>query len=236
VHSLERRAAAAAAAAAASPSPLAAAVLARLDDEALGPEDDVSPDDILDVTTRVRRDAAERAAGLDMDSVLKAAAINPNKESLEPQTDAAEPFRKGLGTVDALLWRSAARSSSSPASGANALFRLSLDLVFFFFFFLISSAFCFPLALTAQQLKALGSAAAARPGFSHPRVAAGLTKAAIYVVVDGGKIHVRSVLATLCGRPRTSKDRVLRVQDQAVAIAQQDEGADEPAQDECEYR
>ncbi len=82
-----------------------------------------------------------------------------------------------------------------------------------------------PLVLTAEQLAALHTAAALRPGFAAGRV---LSKAAMYIAVDGRKIHVRSALATLCGRPRTSKDRVLRVQQQAVAIAQVDEGVDEP--------
>ena len=117
---------------------------------------------------------------------------------------------KGVGTVDAVLWRSAARASASPASGKR-------DLVFFFNFFyfffthLPSSSF-FPLVLTAEQLAALHTAAALRPGFAAVRVVGGLSKRAMYIAVDGHKIHVRSALATLCGRPRTSKDRVLRVQ------------------------
>lgn len=193
----------------------------------LAPEDDVAPDDILAITTRSRRDAAERAAGLDMASVLKAAAINPNKESLEPVTDASEPFLKGLGTVDALLWRSAARSSASPSGTDYAVVTTQLRR-----FVSSSRRPCLTLALSADQLATLQAAAAARPGFAHPRQVGGLSKAAMYIAVDGRKMHVRSILATLCGRPRTSKDRVLRVQQQPIAISQPDEGDAEPEQEE----
>lgn len=243
VRSLERRAAdAAAAAAAAAPPPLPADVVARLDNEALGPEDDVAPDDILDVTTRCRRDAAERAAGLGMDAVLKAAAINPSKETLEPQTDVNEPFVKGVGTVDAVLWRSAARSASASSACGTCCSGVCCSFLVFEVCHCISLAvltagalFCllpaYALLLSADQLAALHAAAEPRPGCAPPRVAGGLSKAEMYIAVDGCKVHIRSVLATLCGRPRTSKDRVLRVQQQAVAILQPDEAADEPRED-----
>jgi hypothetical protein len=165
-----------------------------------------------------------------MDAVLKAAAINPNKESVEPGTDAGEPFRRGLGTVDAVLWRNAAQAKQAPAGGMrNGEFRL-----IGFFPRVVLSLVNFPnmrTDLTAQQLAALRAAAALRPGFAAPSNGARLSKTEMYVDVDGRKVHVRSVLATLCGRPRTSKDRVLRVQQQPLAISQPDEGADEPEEE-----
>lgn len=95
----------------------------------------------------------------------------------------------------------------------------------------LTFAFLLPFtALTDQQRAEFRAAASTRPGFAWRADApeAPCTRSGQYIAVDGVKIHVRSVLASLCGRPRSSKDRVLRVQTSATTLSQPDEGDQEP--------
>lgn len=224
VRSLERQAAEGVAAP--PPPPLSPEELARLDDEALGEADDVQPEDIVVVRIVARRGAALRAAGAD--DVLRAAGVNFQTESEEPTTDVGEPFVRGLGYADAVLWADAVRAARPAGIVFNSVLLPSLLSCSFLGSY---SRFLFAAeCLNEQQRAAFLTAAATRAGFactSGPAVEH--TRSSSYLLVDNVKMHVRAILASLCGRPRSSKDRVLRVQQQTAALTSQpDEGAVEP--------